>query len=107
MVLNSPGTDANQRIVSSAIEVEGGGSTSFVSASFAPGSGPSDCSGTYDAVTYWNASCSQVATANFSAFKVTRPLLKTVNILDGGQFAKVFLMPAGNGCVSIKKEMVF
>jgi hypothetical protein len=107
MVLNSPSTDANQRIVSSIIEVEGGGSTSFVSASFAPGAGPADCSATYDAVTYWNASCSQVATSNFGAFKATRPLLKSINTLDGGLFAKVFLMPAGNGCISIKKEMLF
>ena len=107
MVLNSPSGTANQRIVSSVIEVEGSGSSSFVSASFAPGAGDADCSGTYDAVTYWSASCTQVASTNFTAFKATRPLLKSVNILDGGQFVKVFLMPAGSGCVSIKKEMLY
>lgn len=107
MVLNSPNAEANQRIVSSVMEVEGGGTTGFVSTSFAPGPGVNECSATYDAVTYWTASCAQVASANFAAFKFTRPLLKAISILESGQFAKVFLMPAGTGCVSIKKEMLF
>lgn len=107
VLLNAPSDSANQRIVSGMIEVEGGGSTSLVSASFAPGTGSADCSGTYDAITYWSASCAQVANSNFNAFKAARPLLKSVSMLDGGQFAKVFLMPAGSGCISIKKEMLY
>lgn len=107
MMLTAGTKDANQRIAASVMEIEGGGVTSFVSSSFAPGAGNNECSGTYDAITYWNAPCSQVASSNFNAFKVTRPLLKSVNTLDGGPFAKVFLMPAGAGCVSIKKEMLF
>jgi hypothetical protein len=108
MVLTSGNKDANTNITSSVIEVEGGGTTSFVSTSFAPGPGSADCSGTYDAVVYWATSCAQVATTNFGTFKPSpRPLLKAVNMLDGGPFVKVFLMPAGTGCVSIKKEMVF
>jgi hypothetical protein len=108
MVLSSGNKDANTSITSSVIEVEGNGTTSFVSTSFAPGPGNADCSGTYDAVTYWAVPCAQVATANFTAFKAApRPLLKSVNMLDGGPYAKVFLMPAGTGCISIKKEMVY
>ena len=108
MVLTSGNKDANTSITSSVIEVEGGGTTSFISTSFAPGPGNADCSGTYDAVVYWAAPCAQVATANFGTFKpAPRPLLKAVNMLDGGPFVKVFLMPAGTGCVSIKKEMVY
>lgn len=30
-----------------------------------------------------------------------------VFMLDGGPTVKVFLMPAGSGCVSVKKEMVY
>ena len=29
-----------------------------------------------------------------------------LGLLDGGPATKVFLMPAGDGCVSIKKEVV-
>ena len=107
MVLNSVGPEANQRIASTVLEIEGGGITSYASASFAPGAAANECSGTYEAVTYWPSNCSQVAAANFATFKASRPLYKNVMSLDGGQFAKVFLMPAGTGCVSIKKEMVF
>jgi hypothetical protein len=107
MVLNSPDKNANKRIVSTVIEVGNNVSTSFVSASFAPGANESECSASYDAITYWSSSCQQVASANFSAFKPVQPLLKSINLLDGGLYAKVFLMPAGTGCISIKKEMVY
>ena len=108
LVFNAPNSDVNQRLVSAVMEVEGGGAFSFVSASFAPAPGANDCSATYDAVTYWPLPCAQVATSSFAAFKPGRVLMKNIGTLDGGQFAKVFLMPAGaNGCVSIKKELVF
>jgi hypothetical protein len=105
-VLNSPNSEVNQRIVSAVLEVEDKGITSFVSSSFAPGVGAADCSGTYDSVTYWNAPCAQVA-VSFGAFKPTRPLFKNIQSLENGPQAKVFLMPAGAGCVSIKKEMLY
>ena len=106
-VLNSPNSEVNQRIVSAVLEVEDKGATSFVSSSFAPGIGPADCSGTYDQVTYWNATCAQVAISSFSTFKPARALFKNVQSLENGPQAKVFLMPAGAGCVSIKKEMLY
>lgn len=107
MMLTAGPKDANQRIAATMMEIEGAGVTSFISSSFAPGAGNNECSGTYDAITYWNAPCNQVASSNFSTFAVTRPLLRTVTTLDGGPFIKVFLMPAGTGCVSVKKEMLF
>jgi hypothetical protein len=33
-------------------------------------------------------------------------LKKDIAVLDGGASTKVFLMPAGSGCLSIKKEVV-
>ena len=108
MVLNAPGAEVNQKLVSTVIEAQGAaGGASFVSASFAPGINNGECSGTYDAVTYWPQGCAQVATASFAAFKPTQPLSKTVFTLDGGPLVKVFLMPAGTGCVSIKKEVLY
>lgn len=97
----------NKDIVATAIEVESSGITSLVSSSFAPGAGTSECSATYDAITYWNASCAMVATSNYGAYKLTQPLMRSVYVLDGGPTVKVFLMPAGSGCVSVKKEMVY
>lgn len=109
LVINAPGAEANQKLLASVIEaVDASGNTSFVSTSFAPGSGPADCSATYDAVTYWPAACSVVASRNFDKFKPAQPLYKNINTLDGGPLAKVYLMPAGaGGCVSIKKEVLY
>ena len=108
MVLNAPGAEVNQKLVSTVIEAQASaGGPSFISASFAPGINNGECSGTYDAVTFWPAGCAQVATTNFAAFKPTQPLSKTVVTLDGGPLVKVFLMPAGTGCVSIKKEVLY
>lgn len=108
MVFNAPGNDVNQKLVSTVIEVQvQSGGASFVSASYAPGTNNGECSATYDAVTHWPAACKQVASANFGAFKSTEALNKTILTLDGGPFVKVFLMPAGTGCVSIKKEVLY
>jgi hypothetical protein len=108
MVFNAVGPDVNQKLVSTVLEVQGGdNNSSFVSASFAPNATAQDCSATYDAVTYWPQSCSVVASSSFAAFKIAQPLYKSVNTLDGGTFVKVFLMPAGTGCVSIKKEVLY
>jgi hypothetical protein len=106
-LLTGPKDRVNTDIVATAIEVESSGITSLVSSSYAPGAGGSECSATYDAITYWNASCAMVATSNYGAFKLTQPLMRSVYVLDGGPTVKVFLMPAGNGCVSVKKEMVY
>lgn len=106
-LLTGPKDRVNKDIVATAIEVESSGITSLVSSSYAPGAGATECSATYDAITYWNASCAMVATSNYGAFKLTQPLMRSVYVLDGGPTVKVFLMPAGSGCVSVKKEMVY
>ena len=106
-LLTGPQDRVNKDIVATAIEVEGSGITSLVTSSYAPGAGASECSATYDAITYWNASCAMVATSNYGAYKLTPPLMRSVYVLDGGPTVKVFLMPAGSGCVSVKKEMVY
>ena len=108
MVFNPPGNDVNQKLVSTVIEAQAQtGGPSFISASYAPSSNAQDCSATYDAITFWPQACPQVATANFAAFKPAQALSRSILTLDGGPLVKVFLMPAGSGCVSIKKEVLY
>ena len=107
-VLASPTGDTNQRLASTVIETEVNGLTSFVSASYSPGAGPTDCSATYDQIRYWPASCAQVAaSSDFATLKAAPALYKNVVMLEGTPVFKVFLMPAGAGCVSIKKDLVY
>jgi hypothetical protein len=57
-------------------------------------------------VIFWQKLCGDVAVTQFAGMKISGKLNKEITVLDGGAATKVFLMPAGSGCVSIKKEVV-
>lgn len=94
----------DQRPLSLSMELAGSGQSAYVGATFSPRTG--GCDATYEAVVWWPESCSDVARKHFNGLASRPPLQKQVQSLDGGDALKVFLMPAGSGCVSIKKEMV-
>ena len=100
------GKDPNQHLFSGSLEVVSQSASSYASTSFAA-SGPSGCDAMYEAVSYWNSGCDEVARKVFSAFKPTAPLKKSIQGLAAGENVRVYLMPAGAGCVSIKKEILY
>jgi hypothetical protein len=63
------------------------------------------CASAYEKVTYWPSSCMKVAKETFSTFEYKGELNEVITHLakDGDP---LFLMKAGNGCVSIKQERV-
>lgn len=65
------------------------------------------CGASMQAVAYWPQSCKALADGTMSQMKKLEPLKPDILVLDAGPSSKVFLMKAGNGCVSIKKEIVF
>jgi hypothetical protein len=104
-VLMPPLSQPDQRLVPLSMEIATESGSAYVSATFAPNQA-NGCGATYDAVVYWPQKCEIVAAKQFAALKKAGPLHKDITMLDGGVATKVFLMPAGNGCVSIKKEVV-
>jgi hypothetical protein len=96
---------ANTSMVSVSLEIKGVQSLSYASADFAPL--PAGCNVSYEAVTYWQNGCTDVAVKGFGQFKVTGTLSGNIMVLESGSQLRVFLMPAGLGCVSIKKEIVY
>ena len=102
-----PPTDQDQRLISLSLEVPATAKVpaAYVSTSVAPNQA-NGCGGEYESVIYWNRPCDTVAAQNFGGLKRVGSLAKTLTVLDGGIWTKVFLMPAGTGCVSIKKEVV-
>jgi len=48
----------------------------------------------------------RVGTQQFAGLKRAGQMKTNITLLDGGPATKVILMPAGSGCVSIKKEVV-
>ncbi|MFN4343210.1 MAG: hypothetical protein ACK4FE_14440 [Azonexus sp.] len=101
----APPSQPDQRLLPLAMEVPTEGGVAYVSAHFAPNQA-NGCGAAYDAVAYWPQKCDAVAGKQFAALRKVGQLKKDITILDGGPATKVFLMPAGSGCVSIKKEVV-
>lgn len=99
-----PPREVDRGLASVSMEVLGTNGLSYVNTAYSPsGTG---CDGVYEAVTYWAGSCEQVA-ATFPNFTLGKPLRQHIFSLDGGPTAKIYLMPAGQGCISIKKEVVY
>lgn len=96
----------NRRIISASMEIPGQQGPAYATATFAP-LGTQNCGASYDAVIYWPDKCSDVAAKNFAKFPAIGAIKQDVAILDGGPNVRVFLMTAGQGCVSIKKEVLF
>lgn len=76
----------------------------YASASFAPTTS-GQVAAVYDTVQYVEQSCADVEKKIFKNLKRKGNLGKDIVILDGGTVT-IFLMPAGSGCVVIRKEVV-
>ena len=101
-----PPNNPDQQLISASLEIPmKDASSAYASASFAPNQA-NGCAGMYETVVYWPQKCSEVTNKNFSTLKKIRALSKNITVLDGGVSTKIFLLPAGTGCVSIKKEII-
>jgi hypothetical protein len=95
----------DQSIFSVSFGVEGEKTTDkYASASFAPTTN-GQASAVYDSVEYVAQPIADVETKTLKDLKRKGTLGKDIIMLDGGPVT-VFLMPAGPGCIIIKKEVV-
>ncbi len=104
-VLMIPPTQPDARLIPVAMEIPFEGGVAYASASFAPNQA-NGCGATYDSVVYWPLPCDKVQEQQFKALTAKGNISKEIKILDVGEGIKFFLMPAGSGCISIKKEVV-
>lgn len=104
-LLIAPPNAPDQRVVPLAMEIPAGGRSAYVSVQFAPNQA-NGCGASYDAVVYWPMACDEVINQHFAGMRNLGALKKDILALDGGLATKVFLMAAGSGCLSIKKEVV-
>jgi hypothetical protein len=105
MLFTAP-ENASMRIATSAIEIDNQQTLTYASATFSP-YGDAGCGITYDAVTYWKESCAEVSSKVLGKLRNLGTLGNRISMLDGGPTMRVFLMPAGTGCVQIKKEIIY
>lgn len=104
-LLMPPPAQPDQRLVPLSMEVATANGPAYVAVTFAPNQA-NGCGAAYDAVAYWSLSCELVASQQFSALKKSGALKKDILVFSSGVASNIFLMPAGSGCVSIKKEVV-
>lgn len=65
------------------------------------------CATAYERIVYWDKSCLALAKDTFSDFQYKGELNKFVTYLSkksGG--GSVYLMPAGSGCISVRRETI-
>lgn len=104
--LFTPGAQSDQRLFSTSLEVSGPNAPpAYASASFAPNQA-NGCGALYETVAYWPNGCDKVAAQQFAGLKDGGKLGNRTQVLVLGPSSRVFLMPAGSGCVSIKKEVI-
>jgi hypothetical protein len=63
------------------------------------------CSGYYEQSIFWPTACASVKATNFANFPQSRPLLRNIQASAASPSVSLLLMPAGTGCVSMKKEI--
>jgi hypothetical protein len=63
-----------------------------------------DCVLNYDLIRWYDASCLVVAQERYPKHRYRGVLSKKVILLDGA--ARVYLLPAGDGCLALKKEVI-
>ena len=101
-----PSQKVNQQLVSASMEVvDKDKKSAYMSASFASNQA-NGCGAVYDAIAWWPNKCEEVASSQFNGKKSIGNLKQSIGVLDLGPTTRVFLMPAGDGCISIKKEVV-
>lgn len=97
--------EADKEMFSASIEiVPSKGGSVYATASFAPNA-RGGCTGVYDTVEYLNASCAEVETTVLKETSRVGVLNKDITARASGTI-RFFLMPAGQGCLIIKKEIV-
>lgn len=104
--LMMPPDHVNDRLVSASIEVSNGSSVFYANMDFSP-LVAYGCDASFETVSYWQNNCETVAKTQFYEAKNNGALRQSIMVLTAGSTLQVFLMPAGNGCVAIKKQIIF
>lgn len=100
-----PPSQQDSSFLSVSMEIATPKEFSYVSTNFHPRD--NQCAGEYETVTYWKTSCKGLADKTYAKLPKKGTLQSKIIVLDGGPNMRVFLMPAGAGCVAIKKEVIY
>jgi len=97
----------DQRQVGVALEIASpaSGTSSYASAEFSS-EASGGCGASYQAISYWPTNCAELARTKFADNPPLGMLKRNIAVLELSKLGRVFLMAAGSGCVSIKRELL-
>ena len=101
-----PQDHLNDHMVSAALEVFDGSVLFYSNMDFAP-LVAYGCDAVFETVIYWPNNCDAVAKNQFKEAKNTGKMRQYITVLTAGSNLQIFLMPAGSGCIAIKKQAIF
>lgn len=101
-----PPDHVNDHMISASLEVFDGSTVFYANMDFAP-LVAYGCDASFETVAYWPKNCETIAKTEFKEAKVTGKMRQFITTLAFGDTLQIFLMPAGTGCVSIKKQAIF
>ena len=99
------GADGNFVSISMELTPSPSGGPFYLSATFVPVAG-AQCQVQVETVLHWSSDCVPVGLA-YPGFQITGVLLGAVRVLAATGTERLFLMPAGTGCISIEKSVYF
>ncbi|MDA8169185.1 MAG: hypothetical protein M0Z59_05725 [Nitrospiraceae bacterium] len=102
-----PPSEPDKRLFSASLEVHAGGknaSPAYASMSFAPNQA-NGCGALYETVTYWDMSPGKLIKTRFPDFRRVGVMRRDITVLERGT-VRIFVLPAGAGSISIKKEVL-
>ena len=97
-------SNPDDSLVSISSEIISGTTLTYASANFAPRADGG--SAEYEQVSHWSNSCDDVFTVNYINFKPMGVLQQQITVFYTNPATRVMMIPAGTGCVVIKKEIV-
>lgn len=97
-------TKPDDSLISISSEITTGNVLTYAGASFAPRA--DGCSAVYEQVSHWQNTCDEVLAAQYGNFKPLGLLQQQIKVYSNNPGSRVMMVPAGTGCVVIKKEIV-
>jgi hypothetical protein len=64
-----------------------------------------NCSGFYEQSIYWPVTCPDLKANNFANFPAAAFLHSAIAVSEASESVQLAMLPAGQGCISIKKEI--
>lgn len=97
-------TNPDDTLVSISSEIINTNTVTYAGATFAPRA--DGCSAVYEQVSHWQNKCEEVYAAQYPSFKPKGVLQAQIKVYYNNAATQVMMVPAGTGCVVIKKEIV-